>query len=70
MSAGPTIPSPAAGFLELPVAAMRPSPWIELALPDGTVVRLPQQNLAALAAVLGALRGERLELLGGRDGHA
>ncbi|MGD0900196.1 MAG: hypothetical protein ABR915_20370 [Thermoguttaceae bacterium] len=49
---------------------MRPSPWIELALPDGTVVRLPQQNLAALAVVLRALRGERLELSEGVGGHA
>jgi hypothetical protein len=51
----------APGFLQLPVTAVRSCPWIELALPDGTVVRLPQQNLAALAAVLRALRGEGFE---------
>ena len=57
------MPTPAPGFLQLPVTAVRPSPWIELALPDGTVVRLPSQNLAALIAVLRVLRGERLELV-------
>ena len=66
----PMMPTPAAGFLQLPVTAVRPSPWIELALPDGTVVRLPPQNLAALIAVLRVLRGERLELPGGEGGHA
>jgi hypothetical protein len=64
------MPAAASGFLQLPVTAVRPSPWIELALPDGTVVRLPQQNLAALAVVLRALRGERLELSEGVGGHA
>jgi hypothetical protein len=59
---GPAAPTAAAGFLQLPVAAAQTSPWIELALADGTVVRLPQQNLAALVAVLRALRGERVEL--------
>jgi hypothetical protein len=62
VSARPAMSPPGAGFLQLPVTAVRPSPWIELALPDGTVVRLPQQNLAALVAVLRTLRGERLEL--------
>ena len=33
-----------------------------MALADGTILRLPQQNLAALVAVLRVLRGERLEL--------
>ena len=60
--AKPVMPTPALGFLQLPVTAARPSPWIELALPDGAVIRLPQQNLAALIAVLRVLRGERLEL--------
>jgi transposase-like protein len=66
----PATPTAAPGFLQLPVTAVRPSPWIELALPDGTIVRLPQQNLAALVAVLRALRGERLELSEGAGGHA
>ena len=60
----------AAGFFQLPVTAVRPSPWIELALPDGTVVRLPQQNLAAVVTVLRVLRGEHAELSVGEDGCA
>lgn len=60
----------AAGFLQLPVTAVRPSPWIELALPDGTVVRLPQQNLAAVVTVLRVLRGEYAELSVREDGRA
>jgi hypothetical protein len=51
------MPLGAEGFLQLPLAA-RPAPWIELALADGTVIRLPQQNVAALVAVLRVLRGE------------
>lgn len=57
-------------FLQLPVTAVRPSPWVELSLADGTVVRLPQQNLAALVAVLRVLRGEPLDLPSGERGHA
>lgn len=57
-------------FLQLPVAAMQPSPWVELSLADGTVVRLPQQNLAALVAVLRVLRGEPLDLSDAERGHA
>ena len=45
-------------FLQLPVTAGPQSPWIELAMADGTILRLPQQNLAALIAVLRVLRGE------------
>ena len=59
-----------AEFLQLPVTAMRPSPWIELALADGTVLRLPQQNVAALLAVLRVLRGESGEWLSAEHGHA
>jgi hypothetical protein len=66
----PAAPTAAPGFLQLPVTAARPSPWIELALPDGTVVRLPPQNLAALVTVLRALRGERVELSEVAGGHA
>ncbi len=46
------------GFLQLPVAPAAQSPWIELSLADGTVVRVPQQNTAAVLAVLRELRGE------------
>lgn len=47
-------------FLQLPVLGPRTSPWIELVLIDGTIVRVPQQNLAALQTVLHVLR----------DGHS
>ena len=57
-------------FLQLPVTAAQGSPWIELALADGTILRLPQQNLAAMIAALRVLRGERLELSRGESGHA
>jgi hypothetical protein len=33
-------------------------PWIELTLVDGTVVRVPQENLAALTTVLRTLRAD------------
>ena len=68
--AGPTVPTGSPGFVELPLAAARPSPFIEVALAEGTVVRLPQQNLAALVTVLRALRGESLEPSSGERGHA
>jgi transposase-like protein len=47
-----------AGFLQLPVAPALQSPWIELSLADGTVLRVPQQNTAMVLAVLRELRGE------------
>jgi hypothetical protein len=68
--ANPVIPPRPTEFLQLPVTAAQGSPWIELALADGTILRLPQQNLAALVAVLRVLRGERLELPWGERGHA
>ena len=46
----------ATSFLQLPVMGARTSPWIELTLVDGTIVRVPQQNLAALQTVLQILR--------------
>jgi transposase-like protein len=45
-------------FLRLPVRGVRSMPWIELTLADGTVVRIPQENHAALALVLRTLRSE------------
>jgi transposase-like protein len=57
-------------FLQLPVTTVPSSPWIELALADGTVLRLPQQNLAALLAVLRLLRGDPVELPRGEGRHA
>jgi hypothetical protein len=62
--AGPAVPNGSRGFLELPVSAVRPSPFIEVALADGTVIRLPQQNVTALVTTLQVLRGDRRELEG------
>ena len=43
-----------ATFVQLPLSPAPANPWIELMLTDGTLIRLPQQNLAALQAVLRA----------------
>jgi hypothetical protein len=57
-------------FLELPVQSVRSSPWIELSLVDGTVVRIPQENLAALVTLLKVLRGNDPAAVAGEVGHA
>jgi transposase-like protein len=57
-------------FLQIPVTAARSSPWIELTLADGTLVRVPQQNTAALVSVLRILRGEPLDRLDVESRHA
>jgi len=69
-TAKPAMPPRPTEFLQLPVTAAQGSPWIELALADGTILRLPQQNLTALVAALRVLRGERLELPCGESRHA
>lgn len=51
----------ASEFLQLPVRGVRSSPWIELTLADGVVVRIPQENLAALSTILRTLRPENGE---------
>jgi len=56
-SVGPATEHPPE-FLRLPVRGVRSMPWIELTLVDGTVVRIPQENHAALAIVLRTLRSE------------
>jgi hypothetical protein len=68
--AKPAIPSRPTAFLQLPVAAAQGSPWIELVLADGTILRMPQQNLRALVAVLQVLRGEGVKLPEGEGCHA
>jgi transposase-like protein len=68
--ASPAVPMRPANFLQLPVRGMRSSPWIELSLADGTLVRVPQENLAALTTLLKVLRGDNLDLLSGEAGHA
>jgi transposase-like protein len=67
---GPAVPLCPTDFLQLPVAAAPTMPWIELAMADGTILRLPQQNLAALITALRVLRGERPELPPGESRHA
>jgi hypothetical protein len=59
-----------ADFLQLPVRGVRSSPWIELSLVDGTLVRVPQENLAALTTLLKVLRGDNLDVPSGEAGHA
>ena len=54
----------AADFLQLPVRGVRSSPWIELSLVDGTLVRVPQENLVALTTLLRVLRGDDREAAG------
>ena len=44
-------------FVQLPLSAPPSCPWIEVVLAEGTVIRLPQQNLAALQTVLQTLGG-------------
>ena len=48
-------------FVQLPLSVAAASPGIEVVLAEGAVVRLPQQNLAALQTVL--------RTLGGTDSH-
>jgi len=46
-------------FLPLPLTPPRGGAWVELTLMDGTVLRVPQHNLAALELVLTTLGGRR-----------
>ena len=57
-------------FCKLPVLGARSGPWIELTLVDGTIVRIPQQNLAALQTVFTILRGGEVAALAGEVSHA
>jgi len=57
-------------FLQLPVRGVRTSPWIEMTLVDGTLVRIPQDNLAALSALLKLLRGDDPEVRASEVQHA
>ena len=50
------VTEPPREFLRLPMRNVRSMPWIELTLVDGTVVRIPQENHAALSTVLQILR--------------
>lgn len=57
-------------FLQLPVLGARSGPWIELTLVDGTIVRIPQQNLAALQTVFTILRAGTVPGMLGEVSHA
>ena len=57
-------------FVQLPLPAGASCPWIEVVLAEGTVVRLPQQNLAALQTVLQTLGGAALASGTGGVKHA
>jgi hypothetical protein len=59
-----------ADFLQLPVRGVRSSPWIELTLIDGTLVRIPQENLTALTTLLRVLRGDGFDALAAELRHA
>jgi hypothetical protein len=49
---------------------MQTSPWIEMTLVDGTFVRVPQDNLAALIALLKVLRGDDPQMPSSEVQHA
>ena len=60
----PQVPT-GSNFVQLPMPTANTSPWIELLLNEGTVIRIPQQNTAALATVLQALgRGSHMPRIG------
>jgi hypothetical protein len=59
-----------ANFFQVPILGVQTAPWIEMVLVDGTVIRVPQQNLAALHTVLHVLRGGQVEALIGEVPHA
>jgi hypothetical protein len=70
VAAGRSASTRKADFFELPVRGMRSSPWIELTLADGTLIRVPQENLAALVTLLRVLRGDDSASLVGEARHA
>lgn len=43
-------------FVQIPTSTVASSPWIEISLSEGIVVRVPSTNLAALRIVLGVLK--------------
>ncbi len=53
---------PSGAFVQVPLPAVVASAdaWIEVVLIEGTVIRLPQQNLAALQTILRSLDGKPL----------
>jgi hypothetical protein len=59
-----------AAFVQLPLAPPRTSPWIELVLVEGTIIRVPQENMTALQTVLQALGGASRSRFLGEVQHA
>ena len=59
-----------ADFLQLPVPSVRSSPWIEVTLVDGTLVRIPQENLTAFATLLKLLRMDNCVSIAGETHRA
>ena len=47
-----------ATFFQIPLPQPRGGAWIEIVSNQGTVIRLPQQNLAAFELALAALNGQ------------
>lgn len=47
-----------ATFFQIPLPQPRGGAWIEIISTNGTVIRLPQQNLAAFELALAALNGQ------------
>jgi hypothetical protein len=64
------LPPRCSDFLQLPVRAAPSSPWIELTLVDGTLVRVPQENLAAFTTLLQVLRGSQVQTPADEARHA
>ncbi len=48
---------PSRAFVQVPLPAASAGAWIEVVLADGTIIRLPQQNLVALETVLRTIGG-------------
>ena len=57
-------------FVQLPIPRANTSPWIELVLAEGTIIRVPQQNLTALEMVLHAVGSVSGSPLQGETRHA
>jgi transposase-like protein len=66
----PALAGPHPAFVQLPLSPTRSSPWIELVLVEGTIIRLPQQNLTALETILRTLRGDSRSLSPEETRHA
>ena len=69
-AAAATTTAGSANFVQLPVVGARSAMWIELTLVDGAIVRIPQQNLAALQTVFTILRGSAVTSTIGEVSHA